>query len=244
MQIEKNILQSIISKYHLGGIIEAVKWEIKQNNLTINFNLPSGEMIGNIIYNEIGIDDTDICINNTSQLIKLLNVINENITVDIIKQGKTNIQLNLSDKQFKVNYVLADSMIIPKTATLNDDIVFNIETELTQDVIGSLIKAKSALPDSEVVVINYDSLSNNLSFEFGGDIDYANKISYKIHEVNTFDNVQELKINFNSSVIKEILSNNKDIDNGKMSLNEDGLMKLEFTKNNLVSTYFLVARSE
>ena len=33
--IEKNHLQSIISRYYLGGLIESVKWEIQNNTLNV-----------------------------------------------------------------------------------------------------------------------------------------------------------------------------------------------------------------
>ena len=33
--INKLQLQSIISKYHLGGLIESVKWVVEKNNLSV-----------------------------------------------------------------------------------------------------------------------------------------------------------------------------------------------------------------
>jgi hypothetical protein len=43
--IDKLNLVSIISKYHLNGMVEAVRWDIKEQNLSIGFNSPSKEMI-------------------------------------------------------------------------------------------------------------------------------------------------------------------------------------------------------
>ena len=45
--ISKSLLQSIIAKYHLGEI-EQIKWEIKNNNLSINFIAPSNMVLGSV----------------------------------------------------------------------------------------------------------------------------------------------------------------------------------------------------
>ena len=36
--VNKNTLQSVISKYNLGGLIDKVKWRVKDNTLTIYSN--------------------------------------------------------------------------------------------------------------------------------------------------------------------------------------------------------------
>ena len=38
--INKLDLTGIISKYYLNGLVEAVKWEIKDNHLSIKFTAP------------------------------------------------------------------------------------------------------------------------------------------------------------------------------------------------------------
>ena len=44
--IAKNTLQSIISKYYLGGKVESVKWNIEGGTLNIDFMAPTKDMIG------------------------------------------------------------------------------------------------------------------------------------------------------------------------------------------------------
>ena len=48
--INKLDLTSVISKYHLNGMIEPVKWDIKDETLTIKFNAPSKDMIGKVVF--------------------------------------------------------------------------------------------------------------------------------------------------------------------------------------------------
>ena len=45
--INKLQLQSIINKYYLG-VNEAVKWEIENNELGINFMTPTKDVIGSV----------------------------------------------------------------------------------------------------------------------------------------------------------------------------------------------------
>ena len=46
--IDKLDLVSIISKYHLNGTVEQVRWDIKNNTLGIGFNSPSKDLLGRI----------------------------------------------------------------------------------------------------------------------------------------------------------------------------------------------------
>ena len=43
-------------------------------------------------------------------------------------------------------------------------------------------------------------------------------------------------------MIKEIMYCNKDMANGHISINLDGIMKLEFENENLKSTYYLISK--
>jgi hypothetical protein len=49
---------------------------------------------------------------------------------------------------------------------------------------------------------------------------------------------------YNSNLLKEILSNNKDVVGGRISITLEGLMKLEFYKENLKSIYYIVAKEK
>ncbi len=69
--IQKNTLQSIISKYYLNGLVESVKWEIKDKKLTIQFMSPEKDMLGKVEFKKIDLDNVNIAIFNTTQLNKL-----------------------------------------------------------------------------------------------------------------------------------------------------------------------------
>ena len=82
--INKADLVSIISKYHLNGLNEAVKWEIKDKKLTIKFTTSNNTMIGTITYDGIELEDSIIGISSTSQLNKLIGITNGYLKLEYI----------------------------------------------------------------------------------------------------------------------------------------------------------------
>jgi hypothetical protein len=250
--ISKFELQSVISKYHVGGLIESVKWGIKDKQLNIKFTSPTKEMLGEVTHTKFNLEDSNIGVSNTSQLIKLINITNGDVMLQFLKSGKIINKLIISDNQFTTNYTLADTLTIPKSGVFNGSQDFHLEATLDKEIITSIIKGKSALDDSSTVMLKSDiSLDDEFRLEliFGGDVEYSNKVSYYLSNVTQnnvpkdfISSLSEFKIGFNSDLMKEILNVNKDSDNAKFYVNLDGLMKLEFATGNIQSTYYIVQK--
>jgi hypothetical protein len=243
--INKTDLVSIISKYYLNGLIESVKWEIKDQNLTIKFTSSDRTMLGKITYKGIDLEDSVIGISNTTQLNRLIAITNGYIDLKYIKQHKMITKLIISDKQFTTNYAVADIMIIPKPGEYIGDGVYNIEVELDNESINAIVKAKSSLVDSDTVVLKPHTNNDNetqLEMQFGGNIEHANKVSFFVPNITTHNIPHDFQVQYLSNIIKEIMYCNKDVVRCKMSINLDGIMKLVFDNDNLQSEYFIVAK--
>jgi hypothetical protein len=202
-------------------------------------------MIGEVIYDKIELEDSSIGISNTSQLLKLLNITSGEVLLSYIKNNKIFLKLIISDTKFTVNYTLADTLTIPKSGAYTGPQEYNLETTLDKEMIASLVKAKSALDDSDTVVINpYKNLDGEFQLElvFGGNVEYSNKISYYLSNFIQNNVPSDFKLGFNSELFKEILSVNKDADNAKLCINLEGLMKLEFETESTKSTYYIVSK--
>ena len=239
--ISKLVLQSVIEKYHLNGLIENVKWDINKNKqLTVNFMAPTREMLGKVVYNGFPLPESSIGISNTTQLDKLLAITSGDLVLDYVKEGKIITKLLLADEQFNLNYALADLLTIPKPGEYNGAEEYDVEVKLDNEIISALIKAKNALTNSENVVVEPDLLG--LGFTFGGDVEYANKVSYFIQNVTQPENTS--KLTYSSNLLKEILVCNKDMDEGTLYVRGDGLMKMIFNKENLQSVYYIVAKEQ
>ena len=237
--ISKLDLQSVIEKYHLNGLIENVKWEVDKNKqLTINFMSPTREMLGKVVYNGFPLPESAIGINNTTQLDKLLAITSGDLVLDYVKESKIITKLLIADEQFNLNYALSDLLTIPKPGEYNGPEEYNVETKLDNEIISALVKAKNALTNSENVVVKPDTLG--LGFTFGGDVEYANKVSYYIQNITPSE--IDFELTYNSNLLKEILVNNKDMENGTLHVNNNGLMKIMFNSKNIQSIYYIVAK--
>jgi antitoxin component YwqK of YwqJK toxin-antitoxin module len=243
--INKADLVSIISKYYLNGMNERVKWDIQDNKLTIKFNSPDNSMIGTVTCDNFELEDSQVAISNTSQLLKLLAITNGYLELSYIKQHKLITKLIVADNQFTLNYALADNMIIPKAGEYIGDGVYNIEATLDNESINAIIKAKSALADTDIVVfkpfINADS-DLQLEMLFGGNIEYSNKVSFYLPDITTNNLPNEFKAHYNSNLIKEIMYCNKDVANCVMGINLEGIMRLAFDNGSIKSEYYVIAK--
>lgn len=243
--INKLTLTSVISKYYLNGMVEAVKWIIQDENMVIKFNAPTKDMIGRVEFKGMPLEDSTIAISNTTQLNKLIAITNGYLELKYEKINKFITKLIIADNQFTLNYALADTMIIPKAGELGDIIEWNIEAPLDNESINAIVKAKGALAESETVVIkpfeNEDG-EFQIEMQFGGNVEHANKVSFYIPGAETTNLPDDFKEHYNSNMIKEIMYCNKDMAGGSISINLEGIMKLEFENENIKSTYYLVSK--
>lgn len=243
--IDKLDLVSIISKYHLGGMVKAVRWNIKNNHLGIGFNSPSMEMIGNLEYKDFPLEDATIAISDTTQLSKLVGITNGYLNLEFVKQNKLPIQLIIADNQYTLNYALADLMLFAEAGQLEQEPEYDVIAELDNESISAIVKAKQALVDTNTVVLRSspnDDGEDRLEMCFAGNIAFSNKVSFYLNEVEMKN--RDLNENYDSNMIKEIMYANKDMPQGRMSVSAEGLMKLEFEDEKIKSTYYTVAKEK
>ena len=83
---------------------------------------------------------------------------------------------------------------------------------------------------------------DNVSGEFGGNVEHANKVSFYIPQATSLNLPDDFKEHFNSNMIKEIMYCNKDMASGNIKINLEGIMELTFENENIKSTYYLVSK--
>lgn len=240
--INKLTLQSIINKYYLG-LNESVKWVINNNTLEINFMTPTKDVIGSVVCNDFQVEDANLAIYDTKKLQNLISICNGDLLLELEKTNKVFTKLKISDMNFNLNYALSDPLLIDKVGTVNvPDWV--VELTLTSEDIENIIKAKSALAgvDNMLVTTTQDLDGQDVvEFVFGDESGHNNKITYQIQgDIRE----QDMKLPFNSDMLKTILQANKDMEGGSLYLSTMGLMKLEFDSNSIASEYFMVRRAE
>lgn len=245
--IEKNQIQSIISKYYLGGLIESAKWEVRDNHLSIDFMSPNKDMVGSLTCDGFPIEDCDLAIFNTSQLNKLLQITAGQILVNPTKTNKVFTKLTFQDANFTVEYSLADPLMVQTPPTINEPEQWDVSAQFEPNDLVSFTKAATAISGNELVTLRASEGiggSKILEFIFGAKMEFSNKVEF-IVEAN--HNISEgPKIPFNSEMLKEIIHNNKGADSARILFSQEGLLKLEFEfeEVKMKTSYYAVRKAD
>ena len=116
-----------------------------------------------------------------------------------------------------------------------------VQVAIDDEAITALVKSTNALTNSDNVVVRLGL--NGLEFTFGGDVEYANKVTYSIQNP-TINVPSTFNLVYGSDLLKEILVANKGSESGTLYINQNGLMKLTFSNKELQSTYYIVAKEQ
>ena len=248
--IAKNKLQSIISKYYLGGKVESVKWNIEGGTLNIDFMAPTKDMIGRLTARDFPItQEGTLAIFNTTQLNRLLNVLAGDLVLDAEKTKAVFTKLNIQDAKSTINYSLADPMMIQKVGEVDEDVNWQINATLENEDFNTFVRAASAIQGNEIVTLNptEDIVGTPvLQFTFGERMEFSNKVEFHVNAEFKENVRQDNKIPFSSEMLREIFNANKTSDECHLSFVDDGLLRLIFTSQDegIDTTYFVVRKAD
>ena len=248
--IAKNKLQSVISKYYLGGKVESVKWNIEGGTLTIDFMAPTKDMIGKLTARDFPItQEGTLAIFNTTQLNRLLNVLAGDLVLDAEKTKAVFTKLNIQDAKSTINYSLADPMMIQKVGEVDEDVNWQVNATLENEDFNTFVRAASAIQGNEIVTLNptEDIVGTPvLQFTFGERMEFSNKVEFHVNAEFEENVRQDNKIPFSSEMLREIFNANKTSDECHLSFVDDGLLRLIFRSEdeNIDSTYFVVRKAD
>ena len=241
--ISKTQLQSVINKYHLGEI-EKVKWEILNNELQVNFIAPSNIVLGSVRCFDFPIEEADLAIYNTKKLSNLISICKGDLLLEIEKQKEMLLKLNISDMNFNLSYALSDPLLIKKVGKAKPVEGWYVELNLSSDEISNILRAKGAMSeiDNFLVTTTKDLDGQDVcEFVFGDEVGHNNKITYQLQgEINK----EDMKIKYNSNMLKTILNANKDMDEGQFKISNQGLMYFNFKNETIESEYYMVPQED
>ena len=241
--MNKQTLTSVIDKYYLNGVVESVKWDIKDKNITVDFITPMKNLVGKITSPSFDLEDSEIGIYNTSQFYKLIKIMDNTIVLKVNKSEKgTPLELTIADNQYDLNYYLSDLMLIESVPTINEPDSYDATVKIDSNFINMFINAKKALGDVKqfTVKTEYNEGNTDLIVVIGDGNGYANKIKFKTVCESMFG-VSELP--FPADVMMEVLKANEEATDGKIEISQEGLMKISFKEDSIESVYYLVRLS-
>lgn len=236
MQKEKII--SFINRYYLAGAADSVKLSVLNKQLTCTFISTDRNVIGTVTLQDVEMEDSDLGVYNTGQLLKMLSVLDSAIQIQVVKSNDRAFSLQLLDNNTTITYILSDLSVIepaPKIKKLPD---FNCSINITKEFSDKFLKAKNGMPEADnFAVVSTDGYTDII-------LNYStvntNRIKFKTEATST----SNLKATcFSSNIFKEILSSNKSAESGIFEVSDQGLAKVTFTGKDFTSIYYLVQLS-
>lgn len=238
--IQKRVLTDLISKYFLGGAVEKAAW-VSKDGIKVNFVNDSKNLAGHISGKGIEFPEGKFGIYNTSQLNKMLGIMDGELLVDVQKSNGIASKFNIQDTNFDLSFYLADPAVMPKVPQISGMEEPNVKFMVNKELISRFIKSKGALSEHAVFTVATEDgfTCRELVFTLGGKT--TNQIMFKV-EVPDNSNLEQMP--FDAELFKEILKANKDCDTGEISVYSKGMMISKFTEGDVTSKYYLIRQQE
>ena len=235
--MNKQKLVKFIDKYNLGGLVNSAILSFKDNTLNTRFTSGDKSLLGILSMDNWDFEDGEFGVYNTEQLVKLLSVLDDDVTMSVSKTEEKAISIQLSDSVSKVNYMLTDTSVInrppvPESLPQNFELKININPQF----ITKFISGKQALPETDTFTVVTNNNSTNVVIGYASV--YTNRVTIP---VSTTEYKEMDLISFNASNFKEVLSANKECESAMLEVSPDGIAKITFKIDNYKSTYYLVA---
>jgi len=234
--MEKRKLTSFIDKYYLAGSANSVGLNVSDKTLSCEFITDDQNVVGSVSMSDFDVDDGILGVYTTSQLTKLLTALDENIDIKVNKADDSAFSINVADKTTDVTFMLADLSVIRQVPQMKGLPDFGVKIKLTKDFADKFIKSKNALPETENFAV--ESNGNGTKMILNYSTLNTNRITWPIIPEATTDDLSATC--FSANLFKEILSANKDADEGYIEVSKAGLARVSFTGKTYTSTYYLV----
>ena len=240
--MKKLYLEDILEKYYLNGLVERVKITIKDKTLTTKFISSQKNLVGTIEAPNVELEDCEFGVYDTTQLLKLIGITDHFLILNVEKHGKIANKLLIADNEYNLEYALADIMLTPAVPTI-DEPKYQMVADVHSEFISKFLKAGKALGTDIFIAEQSTNVDGNpaIKFTLGGAEGHTNKINFTLP--TTTSSIPGHTIKFPIAEFSAILAANKEFEKGTLSVNEDGLLKIEFNnKEGVNSCYLLVGK--
>lgn len=241
--MKKLYLEDVIEKYYLDGLVERVKINIDDKTLTTKFISNQKNLVGSVTAPNMEVDDCEFGIYDTTQLLKLIGITDHFLTLEVAKQGKVANKLLIADNEYNLEYALADIMLTP-TVPVIDEPEYQMVANVTEEFIAKFLKAAKAL-GTDVFTVEQSRDTDDqpaIKFTLGGTEGHTNKINFTLQ--TTISSIPGHTIKFPIEEFSAVLAANKVLKSGTLSVNDEGLLKIEFDNEEGVKTQYLLVGKE
>ena len=234
--MNKNKVSRFIDKYYLSGNVASVVLTSKGDTLSTRFITGDKSLLGELSMNSWNFEDVELGVYNTEQLIKLLDVLSDDVEMKLTRAGDKAISLEVTDGVASVNYMLSDLSVINQPPKLKKIPEFHVKVKVDSKFIQKFISGKSALADTDsfTVITNSDGVKVVIGYSSIN----TNRVTIPV-KTDTYKEIN--KVSFNANLFRDVLSANKECESAVLEVSEDGLARINFKIDNYNATYYLVA---
>ena len=237
--MNKHSLSRFIDKYYLGGNCSSVVINSKGDSLSTRFITGDKNLLGELTMSGWKFDEADLGVYNTEQLVKLLSVLSENISMNLTKAGDKAVSLKISDTNSDVNYMLSDLSVISSPPNLKSIPDFEVKIKVDKSFMSKFIAGKGALADTD----NFTVITDNDGVKVV--IGYAeintNRVTLPV-ETESYDKIEN--VSFNANLFRDVLVANKECESATLEVSSQGLARINFKIDEYDATYYLVADTD
>ena len=237
--MNKHSLNRFIEKYYLGGNCSSVVINSKGDSLSTRFITGDKNLLGELSMTGWNFDEADLGVYNTEQLVKLLSVLSENITMNLTKAGDKAVALKISDTKSDVNYMLSDLSVISSPPNLKSVPDFEVKIKVDKSFMSKFVAGKGALTDTDnfTVITSDDGVKVVIGY---AEIN-TNRVTLPV-ETESYDKIDN--VSFNANLFRDVLVANKECESATLEVSSQGLARINFKIDEYDATYYLVADTD
>ena len=184
-------------------------------------------------------DEADLGVYNTEQLVKLLSVLSENITMNLTKAGDKAVSLKISDSKSDVNYMLSDLSVISSPPNLKSIPEFEVKIKVDKSFMTKFVAGKGALTDTDNFTVITDD--DGVKVVIGYAEINTNRVTLPV-ETESYDKIEN--VSFNANLFRDVLVANKECESATLEVSSQGLARINFKIDEYDATYYLVADTD
>ena len=237
--MNKHSLNRFIDKYYLGGNCSSVVINSKGDSLSTRFITGDKNLLGELNMTGWSFDEADLGVYNTEQLVKLLSVLSENITMNLTKAGDKAVSLKISDSKSDVNYMLSDLSVISSPPNLKSIPEFEVKIKVDKSFMTKFVAGKGALTDTDNFTVITDD--DGVKVVIGYAEINTNRVTLPV-ETESYDKIEN--VSFNANLFRDVLVANKECESATLEVSSQGLARINFKIDEYDATYYLVAETD
>jgi hypothetical protein len=236
--MNKAYLDRFISKYSLGDSVNSVVWKVNDEVLTTEFITLDKSLLGKVTLDTFQFEEIELGIYDTKQLASLLSVLNDDISLTVVKSEDKVVSIKFEDSYASVNYMLSDLSVIPDVPKMKSIPEFELSLKIDSLFITKFISGTNALAEHETFTVLTDENTNTCKFVINFATINTNRVTLPV-TVDTFSDVGPLS--FNAELFSKVLQANKECESASIEVSNRGLARASFKVDNYEAVYNLVA---